>query len=277
MHPWFAAPEVIGGIVLFSEDVTERYVAAQQAASLREQLAHASRVGTMGELAAGIAHELNQPLMAVHMYAQTAVSLRQRSNGAAEMEQKVDESLVKVAEQSLRAGEIVQRMRAFIGKRQPQLAECRVNELVSDVLDLLNSPLATGNINVRLDLADSLPEVRVDSIQIQQVLVNLIQNAIDAMSAIDEQPRDLSLGTRLENGDVVVTVADNGPGLSEGAMRQVFDPFHSTKPAGMGLGLPICRTLVEAHGGTIAVRSNRDRGAVFEFRLPVLMKGRKNG
>jgi PAS domain S-box-containing protein len=276
MHPWFAAPEKIGGIVLFSEDVTERHVAEEQTASLREQLAHASRVGTMGELAAGIAHELNQPLMAVHMYAQTAASLRKRADGAAELEQKVDEALEKVAEQSLRAGEIVQRMRAFIGKRQPQLAECRVNELVDDVLDLLHSPLTTENVNVQLEQADSLPEVQADSIQIQQVLVNLIQNAIDAMSAEDQQPRNLRLGTRHEDGDVVVSVADSGPGLPEAALLQVFDPFHSTKPAGMGLGLPICRTLVEAHGGTIVARANRDAGAVFEFRLPVLTKGTRN-
>ncbi len=231
----------------------------------------------MGELAAGIAHELTQPLMAVHMYSETAASLRKRSDGAAELEQKVDEALEKVAEQSLRAGEIVQRMRAFIGKRQPQLTECRVNDLVCDVLGLLHSPLTTGDIEVQLKLADSLPDVRADSIQIQQVLVNLIQNAIDAMSADDQRPRNLHLGTRHdEDGYVVVSVADSGPGLSEDAFQQVFDPFHSTKPAGMGLGLPICKTLVEAHGGTIVARANGDAGAVFEFRLPVLMKGAMN-
>lgn len=258
-------------------DITEYRQAQLQTDSLREQLAHASRVGTMGELAAGIAHELTQPLMAVHMYSETAASLRKRSDGAAELEQKVDEALEKVAEQSLRAGEIVQRMRAFIGKRQPQLAECRVNDLVSDVLGLLHSPLTTGDIEVQLKLADSLPDVRADSIQIQQVLVNLIQNAIDAMSADDQRPRNLHLGTRHdEDGYVVVSVADSGPGLSEDAFQQVFDPFHSTKPTGMGLGLPICKTLVEAHGGTIVARANGDAGAVFEFRLPVLMKGVMN-
>ena len=276
MHPWFAAPDEIGGIVLFSEDVTERFVAEQQTASLREQLAHTSRVGTMGELAAGLAHELNQPLMAVHMYAHTAVSLRKRSDGGAELEQKVDEALEKVAEQSLRAGEIVQRMRAFIGKRQPQLAECRVNDLVSDVLGLLKSPLTTGSIEVRLELTDPLPMVRADAIQIQQVLVNLIQNAIDAMSTGDGRPRNLHLRTGQEDGAVIVSVADNGPGLSEDAREKVFDPFHSTKPSGMGLGLPICRTLVEAHGGTIVARSCDGGGAVFEFRLPVLTKGATN-
>ncbi len=276
MHPWFAAPDEIGGIVLFSEDVTERFVAEQQTASLREQLAHTSRVGTMGELAAGLAHELNQPLMAVHMYAHTAVSLRKRSDGGAELEQKVDEALEKVAEQSLRAGEIVQRMRAFIGKRQPQLAECRVNDLVSDVLGLLKSPLTTGSIEVRLELTDPLPMVRADAIQIQQVLVNLIQNAIDAMSTGDGRPRNLHLRTGQEDGAVIVSVADNGPGLSEDARQKVFDPFHSTKPSGMGLGLPICRTLVEAHGGTIVARSCDGGGAVFEFRLPVLTKGATN-
>ena len=276
MHPWFAAPDEIGGIVLFSEDVTERFVAEQQTASLREQLAHTSRVGTMGELAAGLAHELNQPLMAVHMYAHTAVSLRKRSDGGAELEQKVDEALEKVAEQSLRAGKIVQRMRAFIGKRQPQLAECRVNDLVSDVLGLLKSPLTTGSIEVRLELTDPLPMVRADAIQIQQVLVNLIQNAIDAMSTGDGRPRNLHLRTGQEDGAVIVSVADNGPGLSEDAREKVFDPFHSTKPSGMGLGLPICRTLVEAHGGTIVARSCEGGGAVFEFRLPVLTKGATN-
>ena len=257
-------------------DITEYRQAQLQTDTLREQLAHASRVGTMGELAAGLAHEITQPLMAVHIYAQTAASLHKRSREAAELGEKVDQALEKVAEQSLRAGEIVQRMRAFIGKRQPQLAECRVNDLVSDVLALLHTPLTTGSIEVRLELADPLPTVRADAIQIQQVLVNLIQNAIDAMSAGDGRPRNLHLGTSQENGTVVVTVADSGPGLPEDASQKVFDPFHSTKPSGMGLGLPICRTLVEAHGGTIAVRSSDGGGAVFEFRLPVLTKGATN-
>ncbi len=247
-------------------DITERVHADEQLTQMREQLAHASRVGTMGELASGIAHELNQPLTAIHLQAHTAALLAERLD--AEVAGKLKDALELIAEQSLRAGEIVRRMRSFVRHHVPKCEHCRLEELLSGVWKLMENELRLHGVVCDVQVSPQLPAVNVDQIQIQQVLVNLIQNAIDAMS--EQEPDSRRLTIRVDSRDkvVAVRVADTGSGLSPESAERVFDAFHSTKDAGLGLGLAICRTLIEAHGGTIAACPGPDGGAVFEFCLP---------
>ena len=249
------------------QDVTDRTSAEAQLADLREQLAHASRLGTMGELASGLAHELNQPLTAIHLQSHTAALLAKKLDG--EVAAKLQASLELIGEQALRAGEIVQRMRSFIRQRTPLGETCDLTELLKVVLRLMENELRIHAVSLDVDVPQDLPVVCVDQIQIQQVLVNLIQNAIDAMSNQDKALRKLSVSIAERDEMVAVRVADSGVGLTPEAADKVFDAFHTTKKTGLGLGLAICRTLIEAHRGTIAACPGANGGAVFEFCLPI--------
>ncbi|MHC4880761.1 MAG: PAS domain S-box protein, partial [Planctomycetota bacterium] len=254
-------------------DVTESRRAEEQSAALRAQLAHASRVGTMGELTAGLAHELNQPLTSIHMYSYTAQVLLERLEEDKSAEPKLTEALSRIGEQSLRAGDIVRRMRSFVTLQSRYEKRCSVNELLTDVLTLLSNELKMARVNVQTELADPISDVIVDPIQIQQVMVNLIQNAIDAMSDPAVTNRRIVLQSREEVHDVVFAVIDSGPGLAQKQADHVFRAFETTKSGGMGLGLAICRTLIEAHRGTITAGTDSGGGASFEFRLPVAREG----
>lgn len=247
-------------------DVTDRNTAETQLTELREQLAHASRLGTMGELATGLAHELNQPLTAIHLQSHTATLLAKNLDG--EGTAKLCQTLEFICEQTLRAGEIVKRMRSFIQQRVPHGENCNLSNLVSTVLKLMENELRINAVSLDVDVPQDLPVVCVDQIQIQQVLVNLIQNAIDAMSNHDKPIKKLSISVYQSNQRVTVRVADSGVGLTAEQAGKVFDAFHTTKKSGLGLGLAICRTLVEAHGGTMTAGPGANGGAVFEFCLP---------
>lgn len=248
------------------QDVTDRTSAEAQLADLRDQLAHASRLGTMGELASGLAHELNQPLTAIHLQSHTAALLAKKLDG--EVAAKLQASLELIGEQALRAGEIVQRMRSFIRQRTPLGETCDLTDLLKVVLKLMENELRIHAVSLDIDVPRDLPVVCVDQIQIQQVLVNLVQNAIDAMSDQDKALRKLSISISERDEMVAVRVADSGVGLTPEAADKVFDAFHTTKKTGLGLGLAICRTLIEAHRGTISACPGANGGAVFEFRLP---------
>ena len=247
-------------------DIMGRVHADEQLNELREQLAHASRVGTMGELASGIAHELNQPLTAIHLQSHMAKLLAGRIDS--DVGKKLQGALELIGEQSLRAGEIVRRMRSFIRQQVPQCEECVLSNLLNDVLKLMENELRLHNVACDVQVSPQVPVLCVDQVQIQQVLVNLIQNAIDAMSAQDPDRRQLSIRIDLRGQLVAVRVADTGFGMTPEVAEQVFDAFHTTKESGLGLGLSICRNLIEAHGGTISACPGVDGGAVFEFCLP---------
>lgn len=242
----------------------ERRKAVEELATVREELAHVARVATLGEMAAGLAHELNQPLTAIHLEATAALELREFQTPEATLD-----GMKTIAEQSQRAGEIVRRMRTYARRRQPHREDTDMRQLIRDVLALLDHDLRLGAIQTRLEFDETAPPVRVDRIEVQQVLVNLIRNAIEAMNQPSSAERTLSIRTERQGARLRVIVADSGPGVDPAIADRLFHPFHSTKTAGLGLGLSICQSLVEAHGGRIATLPS-DRGAVFFFEMPLV-------
>jgi PAS domain S-box-containing protein len=247
------------------QDVSDRKQSEEQMALLRRQLAHASRLGTLGEMSAGLAHELNQPLAALRLYATAAKDL-----GATTNSQELLDCLTRIDEQSLRAGEIVRRMRSFVGRHPFRRETADLHELLREVLAILENELRHSRVITKLDLDDSLPLVSVDRIQIQQILVNLIRNAIEAMTQPGCGSRHLSISTSNDGSTVRFNIADTGDGLAPPIASRLFEPFQSTKPTGLGLGLAICRTLVEAHGGSIGAQPNPTQGTTFFFSLPAI-------
>ncbi len=246
-------------------DITGARNSEEQMTLLQTQLAHVSRLGTLGEMAAGLAHELNQPLAALRLYATAAQDL-----GAAYDAKQLQQCLARIDEQSCRAGEIVRRMRTFISRRPAQRVPANLNQLLCEVLELLDSELRHAGVKTELKLDDRLPAVSVDRIQIQQVLVNMIRNAVEAMTLLENDTRRLSICTTIADKQVRIGIADTGGGLAPSISARLFEPFHTTKPSGLGLGLAICRTLVEAHGGSIGAEPNPMRGTTFFFSLPVV-------
>ncbi|MEZ5493876.1 MAG: ATP-binding protein [Pseudomonadales bacterium] len=254
-------------------DITDRRLAEfelrrkeKEVADAREHLAHMARLSTMGEMAAGIAHEINQPLTAISAYAQGSV--RMLDSGQADVH-TLREPLEKIATQAVRAGEVIRRLRSFIKKSASELETINANELVAEVVKLAEVDAHRHGIPVHLHLAEPMLDVRVDTVQIQQVILNLIRNALEAM---DETPREharVDVYTQQEGHDKVsIRVVDAGAGLSEDALQQVFAPFFSTKAAGMGMGLSISETIVTAHGGQLSVSNNASGiGATFTVLL----------
>ena len=241
----------------------EKRKAVEQTAALREQLAHIARVGTLGEMAAGLAHELNQPLTAIHLEANAALALGAQSGWDA-----TSESLDRISDQSLRAGEIVRRMRNFARRGQVQRERVAIGPLANEVLALLDHDLRHNDVQTTLDLPASVPDILADRIAIQQVLVNLMRNAIEAMSAPAVTARRLAIRAESHGSDVRVSVSDTGGGIDPAVVERLFHPFQSTKSTGMGLGLSICQSLVEAHGGRVGAGPHPDGGALFFFEVP---------
>jgi len=243
----------------------ERKNAIEQAIALREQLAHAARVGVLGEMAAGLAHELNQPLTAIHLEATAALELGESGAGS---DVAVNESLSRIGEQALRAGEIVRRMRTFARRGQARREATDTGQLVHDVLALLDHDLRHGGIETTINFGADMPQALVDRIEIQQVLVNLIRNAIDAMSSPSVTARHLTITTEASQKNVRVSVSDTGGGIDPALAGRLFHPFQTTKSSGLGLGLSICQTLVEAHGGRVGAGPHPPGGALFFFEIP---------
>ncbi|MEX0726804.1 MAG: PAS domain S-box protein [Planctomycetaceae bacterium] len=245
------------------QDVTEQKQAEEKMATLRDELAHVHRLGVMGELASGLAHELNQPLSALALYAGTAQLLAMHEESS-----ELRSILAKIGEQSLRAGDIIRGMRSFVNRDRSTQSAASLNQLIHDALDILEYDLKHQMIGVTLQLDEQLPEIIANRIQILQVLVNLIRNSIEAMSDAPEPARSLTLRTERADGGVRVTITDTGCGYDAAAARTLFHPFQSSKPIGMGMGLAISRKLIEAHNGRIDARSVPGAGASFDFWLP---------
>lgn len=245
----------------------ERRKAIEQSVALREELAHIARVGTLGEMAAGLAHELNQPLTAIHVEANAALTLADTPDRDA-----MRESLARISDQALRAGDIVRRMRSFSRRAESTREPADVRHLIREVLALLDHELRLAKVETSLAFA-AVPDVHVDRIEIQQVLVNLIRNAAEAMSQPDVTVRRLTVRTEEKLDKVYVSVADTGPGIDPAIVDRLFHPFQSTKHEGLGIGLSICETLIEAHGGRIAVEPPSPAGgATFYFELPAAVR-----
>ena len=248
-------------LIAINQDITDRKRADEQMASLRDELAHVARLGTMGEMASGLAHELNQPLAALQVYSHSALVLARQTR-----QPDLPNLLNKIGEQSLRAGEIIRRMRNFVRRGTHHPVQADLARLIQDVLLMLETYLRHNSVQLDHQFPAQLFNLTLDVIQIQQVLVNLIRNAVEAMS--DSPSKNLCIRVTADSEAVLIRIADTGPGIPEAVAGRLFEPFQTTKPHGMGLGLAISRTLVEAHGGRIFVEPNPEGGSVFCFTLP---------
>ncbi len=250
-----------------TRDITERKAAGERARQHEAELAHVLRVSTMGEMATALAHELNQPLAAVVNFCRGSVRrIKSGKWNAAELVKALDEA----GAEAERAGQIVHGIRSFVRKLEPKTGPEDINAIVRATMNLAGAEVRENEVTLRLDLADGLPPVVVDATEIEQVVLNLLRNGIEAM--MESRVRDRKLTTRTSmgsDGSVEVGVSDKGPGLPAELGSRVFEPFISTKPGGMGMGLSISRTIVEAHGGTISANANDGGGATFRFTLPV--------
>jgi two-component system, LuxR family, sensor kinase FixL len=251
-----------------SLDITQRKQAEEQAAHHRNEMAHLARVSTLGELSGSIAHELNLPLSAILSNAQAAK--RVLANGHTDLTQ-VREILNEIVSEDKRAGEVIQRLRQWLKKDELQQHSLRINKVVEDVLRLMRSDLVNQKVTVDTELARHLPVVTGDPVQLQQVLVNLVVNACDAMADCDCSERRLLIRTGIENGSsaIIVSVTDRGSSIPEEKMEQIFEPFFTTKAKGMGLGLSVCRTIITAHRGKLWATNNTECGATFHFSVPI--------
>jgi PAS domain S-box-containing protein len=246
-----------------ARDITDTRQVEREMAERRDEMAHLLRLQTMGEMASEIAHELNQPLTAIVAYARGA-SNRLRSGDVPTDE--LNDLMGKVATQALRAGELIRRIRAYARKAELETEPCDLNELVRNAVGLLGAGRRT-KAKVRLVLDERLPRIDADAIQIEQVILNLVRNGIEAASETGEPT--LTIRTDLTEGDEVrLSVTDNGPGIEDAGADHIFDPFYTTKAAGVGLGLSISRTIVEAHGGRIWAEPHNTGGSTFRFVLP---------
>jgi PAS domain S-box-containing protein len=230
-------------------------------------LAHASRVVTMGQLTASIAHEVNQPLAALLTNAETA--LRWLSRPSPDLEKAVP-SIERVVNDGRRAADIVSRIRDFSKKAPVRQESLEVNEAILEVIGLTRAAMSDDKVSAKMQLAAGLPRVLGDRVQFQQVMLNLIMNAIEALGEVNKGSRELSITTSEDElGGVLVAVSDSGLGLPQSNPEQIFDAFYTTKPSGLGLGLSICRSIVEAHGGRLWAGLNEPRGATFCVKLPI--------
>ena len=249
----------------FIRDLTERQRTELRLHDLQDALTHVSRVTAMGTLATSIAHELNQPLTAIANYVQTASEML--ADPSAENIALIREALDECAAQSIRAGQIVRRLRDFISRGETERQIVALPRLVNEASALAFAGTGSRSVEFEVRIDPSAELLLVDRIQIQQVLLNLIRNAVEAMETSPFKRLELS-SSKIHEGHVRVTVADSGPGLAPQVAAQLFQPFMTTKAAGMGLGLSICRTIVEAHGGKIWAEPSSLGGTAFHFTLP---------
>jgi signal transduction histidine kinase len=220
----------------------------------------------MGQLTASIAHEVNQPNTAVVASAQAA--LRWLGREPPELD-KVREALGRVEQNAIRASEVIGRIRNLIKKAPPRLDRLTINPVIYEVIELTRAEAVRNEVSVRTAFAEDLPDVVGDRVELQQIAVNLILNAIEAMSGTAPGQRDLLIRTeKADNDGVLVAVADSGPGLPPARFERLFEPFYTTKAGGLGIGLSICRSIVETHGGRLWASANVPHGAVFQFTLP---------
>jgi PAS domain S-box-containing protein len=259
----------VGYFVGLVQDITERKRSEEALRAAQAQLAHMARVTTMGELTSSIAHEVNQPLAAVVTNGDAC--LRWLGNDPPNLD-KARLSVAGIIKEGNRAGEIIQRVRALAKKTPPQRTVMGINEAIEEVIDLVGAELARHQVLLLKELMSDLPTVFGDRVQLQQVILNLIANGIEAMEPVTDRPRELSIGSRAtEDGRVLISVSDCGTGIGPESVDHLFEAFFTTKQEGMGLGLSISRTIVEGHGGRLSAIANKPYGATFQFTLPVAM------
>jgi C4-dicarboxylate-specific signal transduction histidine kinase len=275
-------PVLIGGAAVGEEpqqaiafvlDLTERKRVEAEAREtecryrqIEMELAHANRVATMGQLTASIAHEVKQPIAATVSNAQAGLRWLKREPPDLE---EVREALACIVKDGKRAGDVVGRIRDLIQKAPPRKDRFDLNAAIREVIELTRSEVVKNGVSVQTQLMDNLPLIDGDRVQLQQVMLNLIVNAVEALSGLTEGPRELLISTgKAEMGGVLVTVRDSGPGLAPAALERLFEAFYTTKPNGLGMGLSICRSIIEAHDGRLWASASVPRGATFQFTLP---------
>jgi len=255
--------EFVGAVT----DITSRKRAEAELHEAQANLAHVTRVTALGEMAASIAHEVNQPLAAVVTNATACLRWLDREPANLKEARSTVQSIVADGN---RAGEVIQRVRALVNKTANQKAPLHINDVVNEVISLVQHELFSHRVALRLELAPALSPVLADRIQLQQVILNLVINGIEAMQPVKDRPRELLIRTQQdETNQVLVTVSDCGVGVAAENADRLFDAFFSTKSGGMGMGLSICRSIVNAHGGRLSASANAGPGATFQFTLPL--------
>jgi PAS domain S-box-containing protein len=270
-HPVLNAAGDLDEYIGTTMDITERKRGEDALRNAQADLARVARLMTMGELAASIAHEINQPLTGV--VSSGNACLRWLAND----EPNLDEARAaaeRIVKDAHRAGEIIRSLRTLVAKSGPEMTQLDINDAIREVLVLMRSELRQHDVSLETALSDSLEPIMGDRVQLQQVILNLIMNGIEAMSANMRQPRVLQVLSQSEGpGALLIAIADSGPGLAPETIDRLFDPFFTTKPTGMGMGLSICRSIVDAHGGRLWASRQSPRGAVFQFIVPTAQKG----
>lgn len=263
-----------GAVVVF-RDISEKkrqqealQKALDELDSQKEQLTHVSRLSTMGEMAAGFAHEVNQPLTAISNYAQ--VVRRMLARLELEDDLGLSEAMEKINTQARRAGEIIARIRSFVKKPDHVLGSVDPNRLIQDTYKLAEVDARNNHIEIHLEQEEGLPNVKVDPVQIQQVALNLIRNGMEAMRDMDTRNIGVYVRTAKQDDNFVkVSVIDRGHGLADDAEEKLFTPFYTTKPDGMGIGLTVCHSIIQSHGGRLTFQRHPEGGAIFEFTMPI--------
>ena len=254
-------------VLVACEDVTERKRAAEELHEAQTELAHAIRLTTLGEMTASIAHEVNQPLAAVVSHAEACLRWLERETPDLDEVREAVESIIKDGK---RAGEVIRRVRGLAHKTATQKTPLDVNDVVREVVALVEHELLSRRVSLRMELTPALPAVLADRVQLQQVIINLMMNGIEAMQAVTDRPRDLVIRScQDEEHEVLLSVQDRGTGISAESADRLFKAFFTTKSSGMGMGLSICRSIIEAHGGRVWAVPNVPHGAAFHFTLPV--------
>jgi len=256
----------VRGLYVMVIDVTERNLAQQESKRLRDELVHAGRISTMGELAGALAHEINQPLSAIMSNAQAAK--RYLATPAPDLEE-VKEILNDIVKDDARAGDVIHHLRALLKKTKTELEPLDLNFSFREVMGFLRSDAVIRDVKVFSELDPMLPLVRGDRIQLQQVALNLILNAFEAMNEQPNADRQVLIRTGLKDARVVAAITDKGTGIPIGDAENIFKPFYTSKPQGLGMGLSICRSIINRHHGRLWAENNPDRGATFYFSLPV--------
>lgn len=256
-------------LVVVFKDISERKQ-AEHLAKLHERklaLAHEAKLSTMEEMASALAHELNQPLTVIANY--TKGTVRRLKAGTIQQDELI-EVLQLTAHQSERAGKIIHRIKNFVRKGKLFYESIAINKLIKAMVELMRPELETANISIEFQLANDLPSIEADRVQLEQVILNLLRNAMEAMQAPDIVERHLFITTlRQDDKTINICIKDTGIGLTLGVIDKLFEPYYTTKPMGMGMGLAICRSIIEAHGGSLEAVNNQDSGCSFNFTLPI--------
>ena len=265
--PIFDASGAMIGASMTARDVTDRKRSEERLLGMQNELAHVGRLSAMGQMSAAIAHELNQPLTAIANYAKAAQRLLQSKNPEPRQLQSAREAMEKAVTQTLRAGTIIRYLRDFVEKREGRKSPEDMNEVIREAVSLGMVGHSHSNVKLTLTLGSRLPRLRIDKVQIQQVLLNLVRNAMEAMAEVDK--RELTISSGMAEEGLCITVCDTGPGLAPQVAARLFQPFVTTKADGMGIGLKICQSIIEGHGGTI-VAEQHGPGATFVIHLPLV-------